>query len=168
MPPTILFRESQRFKQAWLWILLLGVNGFFLYGLFKQVYTGQAFGSKPMGDGDLLFATGIALLVTLLIASIRLETMIGPEGLYVRFFPFIWRWKKYPWNQLSRCYVRQYSPLGEFGGWGLRLGLFGRGKAYNISGNQGIQLEFADKSRLLIGTRKPGEAAAVLQQIGKG
>ncbi len=38
----------------------------------------------------------------------------------------------------------------------------GRKKAYNVSGNFGIQIVTRDKKRFLIGTRKPDDARAVL------
>ena len=61
------------------------------------------------------------------------------------------------WDQLDECYLRTYSPLGEYGGWGIKYGLGGAGKVYNVSGNQGLQLVFKDGARLLIGTKKPQE-----------
>jgi hypothetical protein len=68
---------------------------------------------------------------------------------------------------LTKSYVRQYSPIAEYGGWGLRLGLFGKGQAYNVSGDKGLQLEFTTGQRLLIGTNKPEELNTVLLSIGQ-
>ena len=63
--------------------------------------------------------------------------------------------------------VRQYSPLLEYGGLGMRIGLFGKGKAWNISGDKGLQLEFNNQKKLLIGTNQPEELAATLEKIGQ-
>jgi hypothetical protein len=68
---------------------------------------------------------------------------------------------------LTKSYVRQYSAITEYGGWGLRLGLFGKGQAYNVSGDKGIQLEFTNNKKLLIGTNKAEELTAVLKKIGQ-
>ncbi|MDQ1088364.1 hypothetical protein [Siphonobacter sp. SORGH_AS_1065] len=57
--------------------------------------------------------------------------------------------------------------MTEYGGWGLRLGLFGKGIAFNVSGNKGLQLEFIDHKKLLIGTNKPEELTKVLSEIGQ-
>ncbi|MGL4363824.1 MAG: hypothetical protein ACRCSB_01305 [Bacteroidales bacterium] len=46
MDNEIFFTERQRFKQWWLWLILFGVNGFFLFGTFKQVFGGQQFGTS--------------------------------------------------------------------------------------------------------------------------
>ena len=54
--------------------------------------------------------------------------------------------------------MRKYSPLREFGGWGYRVGP--GGKAFNMQGNMGLQLEMMGGEKLLIGTRKPEELAA--------
>lgn len=43
---------------------------------------------------------------------------------------------------------------------------FGRGKAFNMSGNVGIQLIFKNGDQLLIGTKKPQEAALFLKELG--
>jgi hypothetical protein len=53
MDNDILFAERQKFKQWWLWVILLGVNGLLLFGVFKQVINGQQFGDKPMSNLDL-------------------------------------------------------------------------------------------------------------------
>ena len=53
MDKEVLFTERQRFKQWWLWLILLGVNGLFLFGVFKQVIGGQQFGDKPMSRPEI-------------------------------------------------------------------------------------------------------------------
>jgi hypothetical protein len=55
--------------------------------------------------------------------------------------------------------------LKEYGGWGIRMGR--NNKAYNVSGNIGIQIIFNDESKLLIGTNEPEEIANVLLRLGK-
>lgn len=108
----------------------------------------------------------LPVLILFFLLMNRLETQITTTGIKVRYFPFHLRYKLYPKKIIGLAYVRTYEPIAEYGGWGLRLGLFGRGKAYNIVGNKGIQLVFTDGSKLLIGTQKPDEADAVLQKAG--
>lgn len=167
MENEILFSERQRFKQWWLWLILLGINGLFLFGVFKQVIGGQQFGDKPMSDAGLLIATGLTIALTILFVNFRLDTTIKKEGIYVRFFPFHLKFKHFSWDTLTKSFVRQYSPLTEYGGWGLRLGLFGNGTAYNVSGDKGLQLEFTNNKKLLIGTNKPDELTETLNKIGQ-
>lgn len=166
MDKTILFSETQRFRQWWIWALLLLVNALMGYGLFKQLYLGQPWGDQPMGNTGLIMVAALVLAVTLLIYSIKLETFLRVDGIHVRFFPIHIKFRQYTWDTIRRCYVRHYDPLSEFGGWGIRWG-FGNGKAFNVSGNKGLQIEFRDNKKLLIGTRKYEELKNVLETSGK-
>ena len=94
MKKLILFSEKQKFKQWWLWVILLIVNGVILIGIFKQLITDQPFGDKLMSNLGLLLTAIPLLLITLLILNIRLDTLIKEDGIYVRFFPFHWSFKK--------------------------------------------------------------------------
>jgi len=168
MGNEVLFTERQRlFKQWWLLLILLCINGLFLFGVFKQVIDGQQIGDKPMSNVELLLATGLIIVFTIVFLNARLDTIIKKDGIYVRFFPFHLKFKYYAWEKLTKSYIRQYSPLVEYGGWGLRFGLFGKGTAFNVSGNRGLQLEFTDNKKLLIGTKKPDELAETLSNIGQ-
>lgn len=164
MENKIFFSERQRFKQIWLWIILLGINGFFIFGLIKQVILEKQFGDKPMSDIGLFIVTTLTLFLSFLFFNLRLETKIKTDGIYVRFFPFQLNFKHYPWDRLNQSFVRKYNPIGEYGGWGLR-GL-GKNKALNVSGDKGIQLITQDGSKLLIGTNKADEATETLKRLG--
>jgi hypothetical protein len=167
MKNETLFSERQKFNQWWIWLILLGTNAFFLYGLFKQTVRGDQFGDKPVSDPVLIIVAAIIFLLSLAFMSLRLDTKIKEEGIYVQFFPFHRKVRIYTWDTLSKAYVRQYSAIGEYGGWGLRLGLIGKGTAFNVSGDKGLQLEFKDNTKLLIGTNKAAELASVLKRLDK-
>lgn len=154
----VLFREQQRFRQWWLWVLLLGLDGFMAFRWYERWQTA----GDEVGGG--LFASSIvAFLVTLLFIVLRLETVIKEDGIYVRFFPFHISFKRFGWAELSTVYVRHYDALGEYGGWGLRLGK--KGRAYNVSGNWGIQLIRKKELDMLIGTKRPEEVEHVLSRL---
>ena len=95
----------------------------------------------------------------------RLETEITTEGVKVRFFPIHRTFRTYKWEDISNAFVRKYSPIMEFGGWGIRFGNRRNGSAYNVSGNQGLQLEFKKGKKLLIGTQNPYEIERALKKI---
>jgi Family of unknown function (DUF6141) len=167
MENEILFSEKQKFNQWWLWVILLAINGVTFLGVYNQLITGQPFGDKPMSNTGLLFTAALILVITILVLNMRLDTLIKKDGIYVKFFPFHWSFKKFSWEQISLCYIRKYSAITEYGGWGIRLGLFGKGKAWNVSGDKGLQLEFTNKKKLLIGTNQPEALAATLEKIGQ-
>ncbi len=165
MEDKTLFSEQQRFKQIWLWILLLGINGFFFFGLIKQLIFGEKLGNRPMSNGGLVITTLLILLISILVISTRLDTVIKTDGMYVRLFPIQWTFRFYSWDKLQQLYVRQYSPIGEYGGWGFRG--FRSNRALNISGDKGIQLIMRDGTKLLIGTQKADEVREILRKLGR-
>jgi hypothetical protein len=146
-------------------VILIALGLFTLYGLYQQVVNHHPFGEKPATDAGLLISGIVAILIALLLLIIRLETQVKKDGVYVRFFPFQLVYRHYSWDKMLKCYVRKYKPMIEFGGWGLRFGV--SGKAYSISGNQGLQLQFSNNKKLLIGTQKPGELSEVLKKEGR-
>ena len=167
MESEILFTESQKFEQPWIWIILLGVNGLLIFAIIKLVFDGQQFGNNSLNNFVLITAFVITMSLTVLIFSLRLDTHLRKDGVYVQFFPFHQTFRYFPWDKIEKSYIRQYNPITEYGGWGLRTGLFGKGKAFNVSGNKGLQLEFTNKEKLLIGTNKPAELNEALDKIGQ-
>ena len=79
----------------------------------------------------------VAALAPVLIFSMRLETEIDHNAISIRVFPF--RTKEIKWDDIQTAYIRTYSPIMEYGGWGIRYS-FRNGRAYNMSGKIGLQL----------------------------
>jgi 4-amino-4-deoxy-L-arabinose transferase-like glycosyltransferase len=165
MNDEIVFSETQRFKQWWLWTILIAINVQFLYIILRQVIGGQPVGDNPMSNTGLIIVESITMLSTISFYFFRLETQISKEGIRVRFFPFHLSFKTFTWDEILKSYVRVYHPIREYGGWGVRLGLFGKGKAYNVSGIIGLQLQFNDDRKLLIGTNKAEELTEALKKL---
>ncbi len=95
----------------------------------------------------------------------QLRTQIDETGIRYRFVPIHGKEQHIRWSDVDKVYTRTYSPLKEYGGWGVRKGVGKTGKAYNISGDKGLQIEMKDGKRLLIGTRLPGEIDQVLKAL---
>jgi hypothetical protein len=165
MNSKILFKETQRFKQLWVWILLVGINIFLSILVYFQFIEQTPLGNNPISDLGLILIQLTILLITLFIFILRLETEIREDGVYVKFFPFHLNFKGYKWENIEKCFPRKYKPIWEYGGWGLRG--FGKYKAYNVSGNEGLQLKTKDGISLLIGTKKTNEIKKILLNINK-
>ncbi len=163
----ILFQEVQKFKQIWIWLLLVIANFFIIYTFVAQVLLNQPIGQHPARNIHIVIILVLSLSSLFLYYSLKLETIITEQGISVRFLPLIIKYKNYPFSQISKCYIRKYRPIFEYGGWGIRLGGLGRGKAYNISGNIGLQIEFKDGKKLLIGTQKQNELQLVLSRFSQ-
>jgi len=153
---TPIFREVQRFRQAWLWIIVLAIVGLQFYAAVEQLLFKRPFGDEPMRDIPLtiywvIFGIG---LPTLLFFS-QLITEVRNDGIYIRFSPFHWTFRRIAFTEIKQCKVQTYNPIRDYGGWGIRIRC--KGKAYNVSGNRGVQIELLNGDRLLIGSQRADE-----------
>lgn len=157
-----LFLEKQRFTQWWLAVLLLGVNGFFLFGLIAQVFMGVTISDKPIANEVFIAGAIVFPAFTLLFYSQFLATRIDDNGIHIKFRNFRTKEKFYSWQEIKDCEMKVYSPVLDYGGWRMSDGV------YNTAGNKGMLLRFKDKKKKhMIGTQKPEELKAVLEKVGK-
>jgi hypothetical protein len=172
--PNAVFHEVQHFTDNPLsYLMLVGglvMIGFFIYAMIIQLVLGRPFGGKPMGDlllvGFALFYIGLGILLLLFFYTGRLITEVRPDGIFIRFVPFHRRFQHFHFGELAKYESRTYRPVREFGGWGLRCG-FQRKRAFNVSGNRGVQLTFKDGSVLLIGSRKADQLLGAIASIAR-
>ena len=166
--PAVDFHEQQQFRQPWVWLLLLiiaaCVGGMFAYGIYTQLYLGQAWGDRPMSDTALVVSAALSTLITaglaLLFYKLKLVTLVDPEGIHIRFFPLSNR--TIPFDNIISCKVRTYKPIREYGGWGIRFSR--KGRAYNVSGDRGVQLELTKGMPVLIGSQKAEQLADAINK----
>ena len=166
MPP--LFEERQRFRQPWIWAVLYAefacVVAILVIALHEQLVLHRPWGSHPVSDRALVsLVTGVLaleLLVLALLASMELRVQVDPGVLRITFTPFVRR--AIPAAEIASAAACTYRPLADYGGWGIRLGRSGR--AYNVSGNRGVQLELRDGRRVLVGSQRPEELASALER----
>ena len=161
MNNEILFSERQSFRSKGSGILLLVFSAYYIIRSFKRIIL------EDLSIMKFNFPTIIVLIFALLIILMRLETEIREDGIYYQLFPFQLKMKRISFDDIEKIYIREYKPLMEYGGWGIRLGLFGKGWAINLSGNKGIQIIFKEnkKRKFLLGTQKPDEVEAVLNKL---
>lgn len=159
----VVFREVQQFRQIWIWLLIFPLAVLFWYGFFHQIVLGIPFGTKPAPDlllffFWLLFGTALPAFFYWL----RMITEVHSDGLHVRFFPVRF---SVSWPELRQYEACIYNPILDYGGWGIRFGF--KGKAYNVSGDRGVQLELINGKRVLIGSQKPDALVVAIDSVFK-
>ena len=152
-----MYTETQRFTQWWLWLILIASWIFLISTLVT---------TPAQSTISYIISFGLGMLLPVLFWQMRLITRITEEGIYVRFIPFHFKEKFFPWETITASYVRTYSPLKEYGGWGIKYGFNGQGLVYNVAGNVGLQLQFKEGEAILIGTQKGEEIKQVLAALG--
>jgi len=140
------YREVQRFRQQWLWILLGGI------ALLMLV----------LGPVSWLGIVIIGVVATF-IYSLRLETEVRADGIYLKMWPIHRSFRRIAWSDIERYESRTYRPLREFGGWGIR---WAPGKiAYNVHGNQGVWLERTNGRSVLVGSQHVEEFVTAIDEV---
>lgn len=154
------FQEEQRFPMMWSIIVLLLTLPLMIYVFF---FSDE---KENLSRFEYYFAVIAYLLVIFLIHSIKMTTTVTKEDIRVRFTPFHIKPKVFAWSEIENAFVRDYKPVREYGGWGVRYS-FKNGRAYNIAGNKGLQLELNNGKKVLIGTQKEMELDAVVKELSR-
>jgi hypothetical protein len=108
---------------------------------------------------SVIFGLGLPLFLL----SLSLTTEVRIDALYYRYFPFNLSFRRLGAESIREFEVRTYSPVREYGGWGIRWGQ--GGMAYNVWGNQGVDLVLSDGRRKLIGSQRPEDLAQALKKV---
>jgi hypothetical protein len=156
------FREVQKFDQLWVQFLVIGTTAFMWYSAYSQFFLGKAIGNNPPSDTFMVilwFTFGIIFPVFMY--SLRLTVEVRYSGLYFQFYPFHLSLKRILFENIKSYEARDYRPLRDYGGWGLRYGL--GGKAYTTHGTRGLMLEYSNGKRLMFGSQKADEFEAALR-----
>jgi hypothetical protein len=148
----VIFQETQRFRQIWIWALILGISGVSLSSLFFLE------DKPPLNFGDLAFPIGMILLLNILFLSFTLTTRIEGDSLSYRFFPFT-RWRTFRFEEIETMELVEYNGLWEYGGWGIKWN--GDSWSYTTGGKWGILVKTTNK-KFLLGTQKPEQVRQVI------
>ena len=161
--PHPVYREVQRFRQPWIWVIVLGLAGLVWCAAVSRLVLHRPFGTRPMPDIVLAafwVAFGIGLPALFFFG--RLVTEVHDDGICIRFSPFHRRPRRIALFDVRRCGVRTYRPVRDYGGWGIRRG--SGGTAYTVSGSRGVEIELSNGERILIGSRRADELCEAIEQ----
>jgi hypothetical protein len=101
----------------------------------------------------------------LLFFLLQLRIKVSEEGLHYQFFPFHFKSHTIKLEDIEKFKAMEYSPLKEYGGWGIKYGF--KGKAYNVSGNKGVKIFLNNGTNIMFGSQKHLELAKALKQVRK-
>ncbi|QKY69399.1 DUF6141 family protein [Lentibacillus sp. CBA3610] len=163
----VVYCEIQRFHQVWLWILVLLLAGLMWYITIKQIIFGIPMGDNPAPDLLLVIfwlAFGIIFPVFMLWIC-RLIIEVRSDGVYMRFAPFHKGYKSFLFKDIISYKPVVYNSLKRFGGWGVRFNAKGE-TAYNISGKQGVELQFRNNN-VVVGTQNSNELIKAMDSVQK-
>lgn len=160
-----LFTETQKFNQWWHY-LLAGLPLF----LAVSTYLGIWLDVMPLKGEEKKEAVIVSLFMTLLFGVLfflwffllRLKTTISENGIMAKFSGLPFCKRTIPWEDIQSVSTVTYSPLYDYGGWGVRYSTSGNGWCYNVSGKEGIKIIYKNGKSFLIGTQHKEEAEKII------
>ena len=138
------FHEEQRFG-PWVWAVLV------IVAVPVTIAALGLAGRDPAALAAILVGPLVVAGVTALLAMAKLVTDVDERGIHVSFH-LLWPTRHIPFDDVQRAHATEYSPLVDYGGWGVRLSW--RGWAFNTGGAEGVLVETKSGKRIMIGSRR--------------
>ena len=135
------YSESQSYAGTWVMYFISCPEAPTLVLLIVLYFTGED--KQAMGIALGLVA-GTMAIVLILLFKIKLETRIDSYGISFRYSPFVRNRKKLTKSQIKSREVRQYQPLLDYGGWGIKGNK--TTWAYSILEPEGFLLDAGEKN----------------------
>ena len=146
-----LFEENQKFTQWWLWVILLS---------FPII----SFGPFDENEININYVL-IGFFIPFFFYLFELRLKVSAEGLHFQFFLFHFKSHIIKLDDIQKLKALEYSPLKEYGGWGIKYGF--KGRAYNVSGNKGVKVFLKNGNNIMFGSQKNKELEKSLESVRK-
>lgn len=153
--PDVHLREEQRFHPAV--TVLVIISGLVCIAATAMPYL---IGEQP-GWLALVVGAVIGVGLPLLFLAMRLIVEVDSARVLIRFVPFVRR--EIPLRSIRSHCPCTYSPIADFGGWGIRYGRGGK-MAYNARGNRGVELTLENGKIVVIGSQRPEDLDAMISR----
>jgi hypothetical protein len=145
----ILFKEAQSFRQARLWMILVG--SFVIPLLFIAV---PMVSEKQNSEKNHILIAFFAVLGTgtiniILFYIACFETIVTDEGIFYRWTPFFKNYVVIPWSEVKEMIVCKFPYLHY--GYAITKRF---GKAHNINGNRGVLFELLNGRKFFLGSQR--------------
>ena len=130
------------------------------WGFFQQIIVGEPWGNNPGPDWMMwllliLFGIGFPLAFYWM----RLIVEVLDDSVSIHYVPLTRTIILL--SDIQDVEARTYKPLHEYGGWGVRRR--SNRRAYNVSGNRGVELTLHDGRIVMIGSQKAEELALAIR-----
>jgi len=141
--------------------MVLGVAALMWWDFIEQIVLGRPWGDNPGPDWMMwlswvLFGLGLPIFFWWM----KMEVEVWTDHVQIYYRPFSNRTIAYA--DIERIQARTYSPIKEYAGWGVK-GWSSKKMAYNVSGNQGVEIFLTDGKSVMIGSQKPQELAVAIE-----
>ena len=158
----ILFEEEQRFRQPWLILVVVFICAIVFMSVVLSLQSLRTVRIGTLGFAGMLSGIVASALVVIILLVARLRVRVDSQTLDISFRPFVHR--RIRLQEIAQFEPRTYRPIVDASGWGVHYSFTGKGWAYNVSGDRGVQIKLKNGAWLLIGSQKPDELAKAIAE----
>ena len=166
------YRE-RTWAPAWVRVVISGACLLGLGASFYEAFQHTAQGAAAIGDdslsllGSALVGGGFLLFyVTMTSIFMCLDVEVRADHLFISFGPVRLVRKRIQFADIESAKAVTYSPIREFGGWGIRG--WGRRTAWTIRGNQAVRVKLVSGKEVYVGSRFPQRLAGRIEVAMRG
>jgi hypothetical protein len=105
------------------------------------------------------------LCVVALFYFLELRVCVNQKGINYQFFPFHLKSYVVKYDEIESYLAVTYSPILDYGGWGIRYGF--KKKAYNVKGSHGVRINLKTGKHILFGSQNKIEFVQALEKFMK-
>jgi hypothetical protein len=158
-------------RAGWAWwvhplILLTLIAAVIPLMHFAEGNIGNGPNQMPLWAAVLSLSIGLGIPGAIYSLMGQLRTRITHEHIDIRWGYLEVIKKKIPLADVEKAEPVTYSPLAEFGGWGIRAGMKKK-RAWTVRGNRALVLHLKDGTRFYLGSDKPDRMLQWLTSAAK-
>lgn len=165
------FFEEERFDQRWNLFLVtpiaVGFIIFQIYSLYSQLVLHLPIGSDPLSDIQLIilsiFVIPLMIAIIWLFFVMKLTVKADNKKIFIRFYPLLK--KEISLDQIESFEIKEFNPVIDFGGWGLRYSILWKTTGYIMRGKAGVHIHLKNKKNILIGTQRADELYSIIKNV---
>jgi hypothetical protein len=160
MQPRVLHKE--RTSWSW-WVHLLIWGGVAIAASAGLARAGDV--TNPDFLPTIATPIAIAALIPLVFYGLvgYLSAQVTEAGIRMRWGPLGWIRKFIPFDTIMKAEAVTYSPLMEFGGWGIRIRRNKR--AWTVRGNRAVRMELTNGKVFYLGSDRPERFAEWIRSV---
>ena len=129
-------------------LLAFGMDAAWLYFAYYKE-------NVPMSSANVIMTVLTAFTgIVLILAIVKVQIRVRESGLYVRLFPFQFKFKRFPAEELDSVETQAFALEREFVGWGLKFNFKTGDRAITLSGDRGLRLFLKNEQQWFIGCRE--------------
>ncbi|MBN2745381.1 MAG: hypothetical protein JXR34_01520 [Bacteroidales bacterium] len=162
------FREEQKMKHAWIWLVLGVLSGSCFLLEILLIYVADKTPLNPEIKDEGLFIVAILIpmmffVLFFVFLKSSLQTEVRDKEVHIRFPIFYPKTIRIKADELVRFEIVDYNAMKDFGGHGIKTKK--NVKSFTVSGKKGIRFYTNNGKVIFVGTQRANAFASAIEKI---